>query len=137
MQNLPKGTLMKKPMVSGEKKKRHGCLTSWLILMLLASALFIILYLARAGYPQYSPDLPAWALPVLITIETIQIICTIALFKWKKWGFWGYCIICASAFITNIWLGAVITAIGTIFDAIILYAVLNIGKKNTGWRNLN
>jgi hypothetical protein len=137
MQNLPTGTLMKKPMVGGEAKKRRGCLAAWLILMILASAMFIILYLARAGYPQYSPDLPAWALPVLIAIGIIQIICTIALVKWKKWGFWGYCIICAIAFFADIWLGVVVTAVGTLFGAVILYAVLNIGKDNKGWRHLN
>jgi hypothetical protein len=128
---------MKKPMVRGEAKKRPGCLTAWLILMILASAVFIVLYLARAGYPQYSSDLPAWALPVLIAIEIIQIICTIALFKCKKWGFWGYCIICVIAFFADIWLGVVVTAVGTLGGAVVLYAVLNIGKDNKGWRHLN
>jgi len=137
MQNLPTGTSMKTPTVTGETKKRHGCLTAWLILMILASVMFIVLYLARAGYPQHSPDLPAWALPVLVTIGIIQIICEIELFKWKKWGFWGYCIICAIAFFANIWLGVVVTAAGTLFGAAILYAMLNIGKGDKGWRHLN
>jgi len=137
MQKLPMGTPTKKPIASGETKKRHGCLTSWLILIILAAVMFIVLYFARAGYPHYAPDLPAWALPVLVTIEIIQIICAIALFKWKKWGFWGYCIVCAIAFFANIWLGVVVTAVSTLFDAIILYAVLNIGKDNNSWRHLN
>ena len=137
MQNLTTGTSTKKPMASEETRKRHGCLTAWLILMILASVMFIALYLARASYPQYAPDLPAWALPVLVTIEMFQIICAIALFKWKKRGFWGYCIICAIAFFANIWLGVVVTAVGILFGAIILYAVLNVGKDNKGWHHLN
>jgi hypothetical protein len=137
MQNLPTGTPIKTPIVSEETKKRHGCLTAWLSLMILTSVIFIVLYLARAGYPQYAPDLPVWALPVLVTIELIQIICAIALFKWKKCGFWGYCIICAFAFVADIWLGVVATAVGTLLGAVILYALLNIDKGNKGWRHLN
>jgi hypothetical protein len=67
----------------------------------------------------------------------IQIICTIALFKWKKWGFWVYCIACVMAFIANIWLGVVVTAVGILVSAVILYAVLNMGKDNNGWHRLN
>lgn len=137
MQNLPTGTPKLPPIVSGETKKRHGCLSAWLILMILASVVFIFLYLAREGYHQYSPDLPAWALPALVTIELIQIICAIALFRGKKWGFWGYCIICGIAFITNIWLGVFVTAVGTLFSVVILYVVLNSGKGNKDWRHLN
>ena len=137
MPNLPMGTPMKKSLTAGETKKRHGCLTAWLILMIFASAMSILLYLARAGYPQYMPDLPAWALPALVTIELIQIICAIALFRGKKWGFWGYCIICGIAFITNIWLGVFVTAVGTLFSVVILYVVLNSGKGNKDWRHLN
>jgi hypothetical protein len=137
MPNLPMGTPMKKSLTAGETKKRHGCLTAWLILMIFASAMSILLYLARAGYPQYMPDLPAWALPVLVTIDLIQIVCVIALFKWKQWGFWCYCITCVLAAITNIWLGVLVTAVGTLSSAAILYIVLNIGKGNKGWHHLN
>jgi len=43
----------------------------------------------------------------------------------EKVGILGYCIICAIAlFFANIWLGVVVTAVGTLFGAIILYAVL-------------
>jgi membrane-associated HD superfamily phosphohydrolase len=137
MNNLSTGTPLKNPLASIETKKRHGCLIAWLIQIILVSAIFVVLYLARTSYPQYSPDQPAWASPILITIGIIQIVCIIAVFKWKKWGFWGYCIICAIAFITNIWLGVVITAVGTLFDVVILCATLNLGKSNKGWRHLN
>jgi len=137
MQNFPTGTPRKIFPVSRETNKRHGCLTAWLILMIFAPVMFILLYLARFDYPQYSPDLSAWSLSILVSIDVIQIICTIALFKWKKWGFWVYCIACVMAFIANIWLGVVVTAVGILVSAVILYAVLNMGKDNNGWHRLN
>ena len=137
MENTPLRTPLRKTVVNiGERKKRHGCLTSCLIMMIVGSAIFIFLYIARAIYPQYSPDLPVWAVPVLVTVQAFEIICLIALFNWKKWGFWFFCAFGGIAVIINILLGVGVTAFGTLISVAILYGVLNIGGENKGWVQL-
>ena len=70
-----------------EQKKRHGCLTAWLVLMLVANSEAVLIYtLGSAGVRQNYPNAPDWAFPVLEVIGIANVVCVVALFKWKKWG---------------------------------------------------
>jgi len=137
VKNFIRETSEKQAIGSLKEKERHGCLTSWLILTTVISVMFIILYLGRAFYRQYTPDLPWWTIPVLVIIQLSEITCIIALFKWKKWGFWYFCVACGTAGVVNILLRVNVTAIGAFVSIAVTFIVLNIGKENKGWSQLD
>ncbi len=122
-----------------EQKKRHGCLTAWLILMLVANAGCAVMYLLggeaiKAAYP----DAPGWTFPVLIVFSLFNLVCAIALFKWKKWGFWGFCFSSAIALAVNLSIGlGIAQSLGGLVGVAIFYGVLQIGKENKGWPQLD
>lgn len=122
-----------------EGKKRHGCLLAYLIFLLVANSAAILMYLFFGGFIRDNqPGLPIWALPVLIVFGIVNLICAIALFKWKKWGFWGYCISAAIVFIINIAIGlGVGQSVMGLVGVAILFGVLQIGRENKGWPQLD
>jgi len=122
-----------------QEKKRHGCLTAYLVLAIILNSATALLYLFGAGaIKRSSPNIPDWAFPVLIVLVLFNLACAIALLRWKKWGFWG---LVASAAVTlgvNLTIGlglssAVVGVLGVLF----LYGVLQIGKDNKGWPQLD
>jgi hypothetical protein len=122
-----------------QEKKRHGCLTAYLVLAIILNSATALLYLFGAGaIKRSSPNIPDWAFPVLIVLVLFNLACAIALLRWKKWGYWG---LVASAAVTlgvNLTIGlglssAVVGVLGVLF----LYGVLHIGKDNKGWPQLD
>ena len=122
----------------GDAKSRHGCLTAWLVLMIIANSATALTYLLGRGAIQGQlPDTPGWAFPVLTVFSFFNLACAIALFKWKKWGFWGFCASSVVALIVNLSIGLGIgTTLGGLVGVALLYGVLQIGKENKGWSQL-
>ena len=121
-----------------EGRKRHGCLTAWLILMIVANSGTALMYLlGSAAIRGRLPNAPGWAFPVLIVFSLFNLLCSIALLQWKKWGFWGFCVSAVVALVVNLSCGLGIVAIlGGLIGVLVLYGVLNIGKENRGWPQL-
>ena len=121
------------------RKKRHGCLTAWLVLIIASSMVAITLYLAGDAVSLTPRDAPQWAAPVLIALLILQIICVIALFKWKKWGVWGYCAVNATGLIVDVLLdlNMVWPTVTVLVSIASLYGVLHIGNDNKGWPQLD
>jgi uncharacterized membrane protein YhaH (DUF805 family) len=144
-------------------KNRHGCLTAWLVLMIIANSVVASMCILGSGaICQAIPDMPGWSLPMLIAMSLFNVICALALLEWQKWGFWGFCASNAVAVIVNLSIGF---GIGTAFGGLVgmlllygiqwftiililylnlgglvgmllLYGVLHIGKENKGWTQL-
>jgi len=76
---------MTKP-TSSSMKQRHGCLTTYLVLAIIANSATALLYLlGREAIKRSSPQhIPDWAFPVLIAVCLFNLVCAIALFRWKK-----------------------------------------------------
>src|SRR6266478_76589 len=122
-----------------QEKERHGCLTAYLVLAIIANAATALLYLFGAeAIKRSTPNIPDWAFPVLIVLVLFNLACAIALLRWKRWGFWG---LVASAAVTlgvnpTIGLGLSSAIVGFL-GVIVLYGVLHIGKDNKGWLQLD
>ncbi len=118
-------------------KQRHGCLTTWLILMLLANSGTALMYLlGDSSIHTILPDMAGWVIPVLIVMCLFNIVCTIALFMWKKWGFWGFIVSSVVSVGVNISGGLDIgSSAGGLIGIAILYGIMQIGdkNKNKGW----
>ncbi|HWY40278.1 MAG TPA: hypothetical protein VNX27_05740 [Chthoniobacterales bacterium] len=124
--------------VVASRKKRHGCLTAYLLVMIIANSLTGLLYLLGADtIKQRLPNMPNWAFPVLIAIAIINLVCAFALFRWKKWGFWGFALSSLMVFALNLAIGLdIISAILGLVGVVVLFGVLHIGKEAKGWTQL-
>ena len=122
-----------------QEKKRHGCLTAYLVLAIIANSATALIYLFGAAAIKRSvPNMPDWAFPVLIVLVLFNLACAIALLRWKKWGFWG---LVGSAVVTlgvNLTIGlGLSSAIVGLLGVFLLCGLLHIGKDNKGWPQLD
>ena len=124
-------------------KKRHGCLTAWLVLLVVLNALgSIFIFISKpllAHMGQSTANLgPSWAVPVAGAICLLQLICVLGIFMWKKWGFYGYAVIAAANVVANAMQGKLVSGlIGAVVIVGILYLMLQIGKEDKGWPQLD
>ncbi|MFH1051234.1 MAG: hypothetical protein V1779_09955 [bacterium] len=124
-----------------ENKQRHGCVTAWLILMIIANSLVAILYLFNGE--MISQNLPGGIsnsmLILLAIIGICNVVFSVFLFQWKKWAFWGFIISSLVSFIINLTIGIGIgQSVFGLVGIAILYGVLQIKKDNvSAWSNLD
>ena len=121
-------------------KQRHGCVTAWLILIIIGSSLSSLVYLfAGNRVAQSYPDGISSSMLILLAVLGIgNVIFAILLFKWKKIGFWGFVSNSIAASFINVSIGLNIgqSFIGLIGIAV-LYGVLQIKKDDlAAWKNL-
>jgi hypothetical protein len=126
------------PALPTPPKQRHGCLTAYLVFMIIANSGTALLYLTSSDAIQKNmPNMPGWAFPALIAAGFFNLVCAIALFRWKKWGFWGFVGSAAVTLGVNIAAGlSPGSALGGFVGIAILYGVLQIGDENKGWPQL-
>ena len=124
---------------TGKTKKRHGCLTAYLIFLIVVASGVVIYYITAASFVNSTLGLSGWTLPVLVVLGLLDIVCAIALFRWKKWGFWGFCALAVVTLIVNISSGSgIATSLTGLIGIAVMYGVLNIGDKdNKGWPQLD
>ena len=125
---------------TNEIKQRHGCVTAWLVIVIILNSITALLYLFAGD--MISENLPGGisnTMMILLAILGISnIVFSVMLFQWKMWGFWGFIItsIIAFAINLNIGLGVGQSILGLLGIAI-LYGVLQIKKDNiSAWANL-
>ena len=122
-----------------EQKQRHGCLTAWLVLMIVANSAAGLMYLSgSAAIKQTLPSAASWAFPVMGILGLFNLVCAVALLKWRKWGFWGFLGsgIVASLVNMSMGIGIGMSVVGMVGIAL-LYGVLQIGGENRGWPQLD
>jgi len=119
-------------------KQRHGCLTAWLILMIVANSLSALMYLfARNLIMDAVPGAPGWTFPVYAALGTVNVVCAVALARWKKWGFYGFVLTTIAGLVMNILIQVEVRQIiFGLLGIVILFGVLHIGKENKGWPQL-
>jgi len=112
------------------EKQRHGCLSSFLVLMMIANAGFAILI---ANLSDIDDDLKLYS----IVGNVLVIICAILIWNWKKIGFWGIVVLSGISAIINLSMGLVLPALQNFLPIFFLWAALSKPKNGvTGWQNL-
>ena len=110
-------------------KQRHGCLTAWLGLLTIGTAIFAFIFVFAV---ESSPSV--WV-PLLLNL--IALVCLFAIWNWKFWGFIGYCVISAVSCPIQLALGdSLYQSLGPLIGAGILFAVMQIGKPMDAWSQL-
>ena len=126
---------------SNNQKQRHGCVTAWLILMIIANSLTAILYLfAGDMVAQNFPGGISNSMLILLALLGIgNVVFSILLFKWMKIGFWGFLVNSIGVLIVNLSIGLGIgQSLFGLVGIAILYGVLQIKKDNVpAWDNLD
>ena len=120
-------------------KQRHGCVTAWLVLLIIANSATAMIYFFASEMIIENLANVSLTITVLLGIFSIaNVVFAIMLFQWKKLGFWGFLGTSIVALIINMSVGLGIgqSLIG-LLGAVILYGILQI--KNDGvkaWENL-
>jgi hypothetical protein len=114
-------------------KQRNGCVTAWLIIMIIANSWSAILYL-------FAGDMVAKNIPngisnpmliLLAILGLVNVVSSILLFKWEKIGFWGFVITSIGVLIVNLSIGLGIgQSLFGLVGIAVLYGVLQIKKDN-------
>ena len=128
-------------MENSNQKQRHGCVTAWLILMILANAFVAFVYLFMGDtISQNLPDpIPNYMLLLLSLVAALNILFAFMLLKWKKWAFWGFAISSILALGINLSLGLGIgSSLAGLLGLAILYGILQIKQDGvSAWNNLD
>ena len=121
-----------------EGKKRHGCLTALLIVMIVVNAGTALVYLlGSAALGEEFPDAPGWAFPALTALALANTVFALSLWFWKKWGFWGFVGSALITLVVNLEIGVPPgQALAGLVGVALLYGTLQIGDANKGWPQL-
>jgi hypothetical protein len=122
-----------------ENPSRHGCLTTYLVFMLLANTATCLVYLLAGD--KIIANFPAarvWSPYVLGVGCLVNVVLVLALFWWQKWAFYTNCMLAVVIFFVNVFAVGVnpIGAILGLLGPVILYAVFQIGGETKGWKYL-
>ena len=138
-----------------KSKERHGCVTTWLIFMIIVNSLIaisILLYYARGKIVHTFSDYflsknvtmldieISNSMLILFTIVVIaKIIFSVLLLNWKKIGFWGFVLSCIGSMIVYFNMDAgIIRSISELIGIAVLFGVLQIKKEGVStWTNFN
>lgn len=125
---------------SSPTKLRHGCVTAWLILMIILNSITALVYLFASetisrNFPQ---GISNSSLTLLSVIGVLNTVFAVLLFRWKKWAFWGFAITSIITFIINLSIGIGIgQAIFGFAGVAILFGIMQIERNGvSAWKNL-
>ena len=123
-----------------QKKQRHGCLTAWLIYLVLAYSFSTIFYFFKTDEFSKIAQYNISENMILIrgSVAIFGVIFSIMLLKWVKLGFWGILIISILLFIVQILNSdRIMPPFFILLCLVILYVLLQLKKGNvSGWNNL-
>jgi hypothetical protein len=120
-------------------KQRHGCVTAWLILMIVMNSLSAILYLfAGDMMARTIPGITTSTLIILAVLGIANVIFSALLFQWNKWGFWGFIFTSIGALVINLSIGIGFgRSLFGLAGIAILYGILQIKQNDVAaWDNL-
>jgi hypothetical protein len=117
---------------------RHGCLTTYLVFIIIINSALALTYLFGAEWLQRNgPKTPQWAFWVLAVCGVINVVSAVALLRWKRWGFWLFVLSAIAGVGINFSIGLGPQGIfGAVLGIAILYAVLHIGGERKAWPRL-
>lgn len=124
------------------QQERHGCVTAWLILMIVANIISAISYffLGDAIVALLPSQPPLIMLLAIGFLAIINVVFAVMLFQWKKIGFYGFVVTSILAFGLNIFMGIGISqSLPGLLGFVLLYAIFQIKNKagKSAWENLS
>jgi hypothetical protein len=123
-----------------EVKERHGCVTAWLILMIIANSIAFLgnLFLSKGIIEAFENA----SMPMVLTLSflgALNIYFAVMLFQWKKMGFYGFVGSSLIGLVLNLVIGIpVVQAIVGLVGVGILFGILQIKAHDgkSAWEGL-
>ena len=123
-----------------QNKQRHGCLTAWLIYLILSYSIVSLgLFFNSDSIVQKFQYIKSENLLLIVaSIAILNVLFIYMLLKWFKLGFWGLLSTSTLLFIIQIMnSNNILTPIITAIVMLIIYGLLKLKKRNvSGWDNL-
>lgn len=123
-----------------EDKKRHGCVTTWLILLMIVnSGVALIHFFGNDLLIKYMPyNVSPAMLYLLGFFSTMNVVFAVLLFQYKKIGFWGFIVSAVAGFLINLQLGlSVGQALAGFVGIGVLFAILQIKQNGiSAWEQM-
>ena len=122
-----------------ENKSRHGCVTAWLIFMIVVNSIVSLMYLLSNFFNIMDIGGRSPLMVLLLALLGISnVIFSILLLKWKKIGFFGFIGTSIITFIINITIGLqIFQAVAGLIGIAILFGILQIKQEGvSAWDNL-
>jgi hypothetical protein len=124
-----------------EEKQRHGCVTAWLILMIIGNSIGALMYL-------FGSEMIMRAMPygvsssliyLLAFVSVMNVVFAVLLFQWKRWGFYGFIGSAIAAFIINTSIGLPVgSSLLGLVGIGVLFAILQIKQNGvSAWDNMD
>lgn len=119
--------------------QRHGCVTAWLVFMLIANSIVSFVYLFTLIKTGGVLKVSASSLIALLIIGFFNVAFSIMLLSWKKIGFYGFAISAVVTFIINISIRvSLVKCTVGLLGFLILYGILQIKRDGiSAWDNMN
>lgn len=116
--------------VEPTERKRGGCLTAFLVLMLILNPLTGLYYLfAGSTVRQSLPSMPGWVIPVLGLFALANFVFALGTWNWKKWGVYGFAASSLVIFVVNViaigFVPALLGLVGLVILAFLVRPVWN------------
>jgi hypothetical protein len=126
-----------KPIAASLQSQRHGCLTTYLVFVIIINSGMALMYLFGAEWLRRNgAKTPDWAFWTLAIAGGINVISAVALLRWRRWGFWLFVLSAIIGVGVNVSIGLPQGIFGAVFGIAILYGVLQIGKERKAWPRL-
>lgn len=120
---------------SPSEKRRHGCLTAWLVLMLVTNGGLALVYLLYGRRIGDAVGVDRSQIVFLALIGVVNVVCAIALLSWKRWGFWGFVASSVVVFVINVINGVIVSALFGLVGIVVLWTFLQSGNPKA-WDQL-
>ncbi|HET6992043.1 MAG TPA: hypothetical protein VFJ43_11995, partial [Bacteroidia bacterium] len=118
----------------------HGCVTAWLILLIIVNSGVALLYLFGSEIiaRNLPEEIPTSMLYLLGFASVLNVVCAILLFQWKRWGFYGFIITGLAGVIINISIGlSPGSSLGGLLGIAALFGILQIKQDGvSAWDNM-
>lgn len=117
-----------------ELKQRHGCVSAWLWVAIIANLIMAIVYLVDVFNETHGNDILLGG--GLSALSLVMVLASILIMRWNKCGFWLFFIgsivsaILTAATLQIGALGALVTICGGLFGVLIWWAILHIKKDD-------
>ncbi|MDB5145175.1 MAG: hypothetical protein JWQ66_3888 [Mucilaginibacter sp.] len=132
-----------RPFINGDRPflrppERHGCVTTWLVLMLIVNSLGALAYLFFEKLMEQKLKVSSITIDIIIITAILNAFFSFKLLSWKKIGFYGFFITTIIQFVINFCIKLpLITCILGLCGIVILYGILQIKKGGrSAWHYL-
>ena len=124
------------------EKQRHGCVTAFLIFLMIANSASVILYFFATEFMSktLSIEISDSDKIFLSIFKIANLISCILLFQWKKIGFWLYIATNVATVVLSIYQGKGTSQLwSALFGIALLFGIMQIAIKNgkTTWNELS